>query len=292
MSIVDDIIEGKTQRKDAGNISSPTVKMSLVLIPAFIGVVLCYFRFKSVSIGRYLESTGASIPFDNSLLILLYLTILYCQSVDFRESSINDTKQYSILLLSVWLVVLFSKIYEFSLFSLIEFFNASRPVEYALSWVRVEDALLVCAFLVALRGFTLISATDMLKFARFLLYRPVIYVYVFVIMLYYLARNMMVKMFYEAWLCAKNRLKISSQNSSRVKAYLNSMQIFAINVLKGMKKLVDLSLSITGERGYYKNFYDRPFNTNTNSEDIFASVILSITTLACVVIQIYIWGVI
>lgn len=260
-TLVNDILKGQFQEEGRGHLVHPAVKIIFVIVPLSLGTIVLAMRFYD----RHLPL---------NLLFGVILTVFTCQSLDFRPSGRATTYRWMFFFFIGWGLIYASKLFAFSIESIVKFFGIQKTIETVGRFVSIEDALIFLLFIAAARGIIRLGVTDVLWSSRFLLFRRFKLVYMAVIFTYLIVHRTVSRITGLAWSTARNKTRLARKSLGRVKAFETGSRLFLQKLLLGYNELAQQARSLLHERGFFEKDSHNSIPRSLSAEDICALMLL------------------
>lgn len=258
--LIDNVLRAHVQHEERGHLVHPLVKIVFVVGPMFVGAGGLLIRFFGYTL-------------ENLWLVLALLVILTCQSLDFRITARRRTIQWLLVLLVATLFL------ALALFDLIEVEAIIRvltdnPVVHLFEhYITANDILLMAMFAAAARGVLRLSASDVLWFRQFILFRRLEHGYVVAVVTYYVIQSTLKQRIGEAWQVGRSKRLQLLRTQPRARATALAAKLFTQRLLMGFEELGRNAESLLHERGLFDVAAINEPDIQASVEDVIAVVI-------------------
>jgi len=263
--IFDRIIKGDFQQERRGNLRQPFVKLALVAIPLLAGTMALLLRYYGLHYINY--------------LILIFLIIIFCQSLDFRPSGMARTIRWLLIFITGIVLTYLSAYGIFSLEQSIDLLGLRRIISFIGKAITGEDILIFLLFALAARGIRLFNSSDVLILSRFLYFRRLKQAYFTVIFTFYISISSVERIIGTAWATSKNKSRLAYRSRGWVGSRITGATLFLYQLLTRLEELARQTNSILRERGFYSKESQNVLPKSFSSEDICVTIILVMSIL-------------
>ncbi len=265
--ILNRVIKGAIQREDRANVANPWLKLSLVVLPLFVGTCQLIMRLN----GNPIADEGAIA------IITILIGVLLAQSIDFRRKNMGRMLRWAltcILLEIVVFLLMTETIHLDEIRKSIKWIPAFAPIGFVGGYVTMNDAILFACFLVSARGWRLINAIDAFSLCSTFSWVPKLKVlYETCIVTYFTIAHSLSALFSQAGMTARNRYRLLRVQSGWFEAYQSASKIYIKVLLEGFSERAELTESILEERQWYSRLATKT-TPPWNAEDSLAVIIL------------------
>jgi hypothetical protein len=271
--IIQGLLDGEFSEEGQGHLVHPFVKLIFVVVPLLLATIWLTVRYQNIVLDSY-------------MMLGLIITILFCQSIDFRPDGLNKTLKFFTFLILGWTAIIISKFVVIQNNNILELLNFRKKLEIIGKYITFEDTLIIMLFATSARGITRLYITDVVWLGRLLFFKNLKIVYYTIIITYFVIKKTFSEMFNTAFYAAKNRAKLVRSQKGRIKALETWALLFIQKFLSGLSELAVLTHSLLTEKGFFSGVSKNTIKKKISIEDWVALLFLSISIFVILIFKI------